>query len=111
MKHFIQKSLLIVTLTVLSMGSALAMDLNEAKKSGLIGEMQNGLVETTLPTPSAGLDELVAKTNEGRMEVYKDMANKQNIPLKEIQAIAAQKLYDMAEEGSYLMIDGKWKKK
>ena len=51
------------------------------------------------------------KMEKTRIEVYKQMADKQNIPLKEIQAIAAKKIYDLAEEGDFIMVNGKWVKK
>ena len=111
MKKFIQISLLTIIISTFCIGNAIAMDLNEAKRSGLIGETQNGLIEATLPNPSSSLSELVNTTNAGRIEVYKQMADKQSIPLKEIQAIAAKKIYDLAEEGYFLMVNGKWVKK
>ncbi len=111
MKKYIQLSLLTLVMTLGFMGSAMAMDLNTAKHSGLVGEKQNGLIEATLPNPSADLSELIATTNAGRMEVYKQMSDKQNIPLKEVQAIAAQKIYNLAEQGDFLMMNGKWVKK
>lgn len=91
--------------------SAFAMDLNSAKRSGLIGERPNGLIAATLPNPSPALTELIETTNAGRMEVYKQAADNQHIPLKEVQAIAAQKIYDLASPGDYLMVNGKWQKK
>ncbi len=111
MKKLVQTSLLTLFLTLGFISGAMAMDLNSAKRAGLVGEKQNGLIEATLPNPSADLSELVNTTNAGRIEVYKQMADKQNIPLKEIQAIAAQKIYDLAEEGDFLMVNGKWVKK
>lgn len=111
MKKIISILILTAMLSLTFINGALAMDLNSAKRSGLIGEKQNGLIGATLPNPSADLSALVDTTNAGRIEVYKQMADKQNIPLKEIQAIAAQKIYDLAEEGDFLMVNGKWVKK
>lgn len=111
MKKFIQTTLMTFILTSFAIGSAFAMDLGSAKSSGLIGEKQNGLVEATLPNPSIEISDLVNTTNAGRMDVYKQMADKQGIPLKEVQAIAAQKIYDLAGPGEFLMKNGKWIKK
>lgn len=111
MKKFIQTTLMAAIITGFAIGSAFAMDLSSAKLSGLIGEKPNGLVEATLPNPSADINDLVNTTNSGRLEVYKQMADKQGIPLKEVQAIAAQKIYNLAAPGEFLMKDGKWIKK
>ena len=110
MKYFIQMFILTFALAGFSM-SAFAMDLTSAKQSGLIGEKPNGLIAATLPNPSPSLVELIDTTNAGRMEVYKQAADNQHISLKEVQAIAAQKIYSLANSGDYLMIDGKWQKK
>lgn len=111
MKKFIQTTFMAAIITTFAIGSAFAMDLSSAKSSGLVGEKQNGLVEATLPNPSANVTDLVNTTNAGRLEVYKQMADKQGIPLKEVQAIAAQKIYDLAGPGEFLMQNGKWVKK
>ncbi len=111
MKKILQLSLMTIVLACGVCGSAIAMDLNSAKESGLVGEKPNGLIASTLPNPSPELSELVNTTNAGRLEVYKDMADKQGIPLKEIQAIAGQKIYNLAGPQDFLMINGKWSRK
>jgi uncharacterized protein YdbL (DUF1318 family) len=111
MNNFLKTLLLTATITCICFSSAFAMDLNAAKKSGLVGEKPNGLIESTLPNPSPDLSELINKTNAGRIELYKNAAEQQNIPLKEVQAIAARKIYDLATPGDFLLVDGKWIKK
>lgn len=111
MKKFARLLLTTLTLIGFSAGSAFAMDLDSAKRSGLVGEKPNGLIEATLPNPSSDLENLINTTNSGRMEVYKSSAEKQNIPVKEVQAIAAKKIYERARPGDFLMINGKWEKK
>lgn len=96
---------------VSSVAMAGGMDLAAAKKSGLVGEKQDGLVAATLPNPSGEIADLVIRTNQGRLQVYKDTAAKQGIPLSEVQKIAAQKIFGMAASGEFLMIDGQWKRK
>ena len=110
MKKFIQTTLMTAILTVAA-GSAFAMDLSSAKSSGLVGEKENGLIESTLPNPSGDIKDLVNSTNSGRLEIYKQMADKQGIALREVQAIAAQKIYDTAQPNEFLQKNGKWVKK
>lgn len=92
-------------------GTAFAMDLTTAKKSGLVGELPNGMIAAVLPNPSPDLAALVATVNQGRLDVYKESAAKQNIPLTEVQKIAAQKIYDLAGPGEFIQINGRWVKK
>lgn len=108
MRNIVQTILITAIITSFTIGAAFAMDLGSAKSSGLIGEKQNGLVEATLPNPSPDIKDLVNRTNAGRLDVYKTMAEKQGIPLKDVQAIAAQKIYDLANPGEFLMKNGKW---
>lgn len=110
MKKFLQISALTLSLMAFSSG-AFAMDLGTAKSSGLIGEKENGLIAATLPNPSPEVVDLVNTTNSGRMAVYKQTAANSNIPLKEVQAIAAQKIFSVANPGDFLQIGGKWTKK
>ncbi|HPQ50598.1 MAG: YdbL family protein [Alphaproteobacteria bacterium] len=91
--------------------SAADMDLATAKKVGLIGEKSDGLVAATLPNPSSEITSLVNRTNKGRLGFYKETANKQSIPLEEVQKIAAQKIFNLAASGEFLMINGQWSQK
>lgn len=111
MKKLLQTALMTVIITGFAVSSAFAMDLSTAKSSGLVGEKANGLVEATLPNPTSSVTDLVNTTNAGRIDVYKQMADKQGIPLKEVQAIAAQKIYEMAAPGEFLQKNGQWVKK
>ena len=111
MKKLIQTTLMTALITTFTIGAAFATDLVTAKSSGLVGEKENGLIESTLPNPTADLTDLVNTTNSGRLEIYRQMAAKQGIPLKEVQAIAAQKIYDAAKPNEFLMKNGTWVKK
>lgn len=111
MKQFFRTSFLtILAVTTFSL-SAFAMDLGSAKSSGLVGETENGLVAATLPNPSPELKDLINSTNSGRLELYKEMAAKQGVPVKEIQAIAAQKMFGLAGSGEFIQQNGKWVQK
>ncbi len=90
---------------------AAGMSLTDAKHAGIVGEREDGLVAAVLPNPSADIAGLVVTTNSGRMEVYKQMAGEQNIPLADVRKIAAQKIFGMAAKGEYLMVGGRWVQK
>ncbi len=110
MKKILHSFLVILALTGFSV-AAFAMDLGTAKRSGLIGEKPDGFIAATLPNPSPDLKDLISTTNAGRLAVYKESSANQAVPLKDIQAIAAQRLYELASPGDYLMINGKWTQK
>ncbi|PZP54438.1 MAG: DUF1318 domain-containing protein [Micavibrio aeruginosavorus] len=105
------KKILILTLalTMLMPIAAFAMDLSSAKQAGYVGEKPDGLVGA-VASPSAEVQALIAETNAGRLAVYTDTAAKQGVPVSQVQALAAEKLYGMAS-GQYVMINGSWVKK
>ncbi len=58
---------------------AFAMDLGEAKSSGLIGETNTGYIAAI--KPSAEVDTLVAEINDQRKVYYQKIANENGISL------------------------------
>lgn len=90
---------------------ASALDLNEAKSSGLIGEAPNGylgLVGTDSPEAAA----LIVEINAKRKVHYQEIANKQNTQLVNIERIAGEKLIEKAQgNGEFYMDDqGQWQR-
>jgi len=91
--------------------SAAAMELDDAKNLGLVGELPNGylgLVSTGSPEAAAMLVDINAK----RKAKYQEIANKQNTQLANIEKIAGEKLVNKAQsEGEYYMDEsGQWKR-
>ena len=107
MKKFIALSLALLALTP---SFAFAMDLTSAKQSGLVGEKPDGLVGA-VGAATTELNQLIIQTNDGRMSVYKDTAAKQGVPVSQVQALAAEKLYSLAGKGEFVMTNGSWVKK
>lgn len=87
------------------------LTLNDAKKSGLVGEREDGLIAAVLPNPSPDVQALVNSTNNGRMAVYKDTSAKQNTPLETVRKIAAEKIISMTASGEYVQVNGQWVQK
>ena len=91
--------------------SVLAMDLDQAKNLGLVGEMPNGylgLVSTGSPEASA----MVVDINAKRKAHYQDIANKQNTQLANIEKIAGEKLIIKAQGAGefYMDTNGQWQR-
>lgn len=86
-----------------------ALELNEAKDLGLVGEMPNGylgLIASSNPQAAA----LIAEINIKRKSHYQGIANEQNTALDNIEKIAGEKLVKKAQaEGHYYMnVSAQW---
>lgn len=102
---------LITLLTVFSL-SAWALDLDEAKDSGLVGETPTGYLAPVSDSPSAEVTALVTDVNSKRKAQYSEIAGKRNIPLSAVEKLAAKKAYEKTEAGHYLKnAEGAWEKK
>jgi len=73
-------------------GNATAMSLAEAKAQRLVAEGMDGLIHATEPGPSATVRQLISQTNDGRMDRYRDIAGRRNIPVDEVKKVAASEL-------------------
>ena len=102
---------LVTAFLMLFAGPALALDLSTAKDKGLVGETREGLVAVVNPPADPEIRELVERVNDGRMNVYKKTANRQDISVDKVQKLAAQKLINKAEPGHYIKKNGGWIRK
>jgi uncharacterized protein YdbL (DUF1318 family) len=103
----------IFSLVLIATSAAFAgsIDLATAKAQGLVGERPDGLIAPVTANPSSEVSDLVSTVNQGRAAVYQQSAGKQGVPSSEVAKIAAQKMYDNAKPGDYLMVGGKWVRK
>ncbi|MDU0356406.1 YdbL family protein [Paraglaciecola aquimarina] len=86
-----------------------ALELDEAKQKGLVGEKDNGYLGVVVAQNDA--QSLVTEINEKRKEVYKKLASKNGITLQQVEKLAAQKAYQKTSPGHYLWTNGQWVKK
>ena len=107
MKKFI---LLIISVFVLGTSTAWAIDLNAAKKQGLVGETPNGYLEA-VKSPTPEVKKLIKDVNGQRRAVYEKSAKQNNISLKDVEALAGQKAFNKTRPGNYIKVNGKWVKK
>jgi uncharacterized protein len=111
MKKTLSQILTILIVAFFTIHPAIASDLMSAKNAGQVGELPNGLVEVISPNALPDILDLVQKTNNGRMNVYRQMASEQGVPLSQIQALAAEKiLSEMKGSGQYAKVNGSWRK-
>lgn len=98
-----------VVLTALLALPALALDLEEAKSGGLVGETANGYLAAV--KPSAEVEALVADINNQRKSRYQQIANKNGISLAAVEARAGKKAISMTPAGEYVNTGKGWQKK
>ena len=88
-------------------GPALAIDLESAKRQGLVGEQPDGYLGTVRQTPEAA--ELVRSVNQQRRQSYQDLAKRNGVSVDSVSALAGRKLVDRAGSGEYVRDDaGRW---
>lgn len=114
MNSTIKKVLLTLAL-LLSLGQAqlvLALTLDEAKSSGLVGEKVDGYIAAVVANPDADVQALVSTTNNGRSKVYADLAQRNGITVEAVGVLSGEKLRNEAPAGTYIQQpSGEWRKK
>ncbi|WP_232821243.1 YdbL family protein [Oceanimonas marisflavi] len=90
--------------------SAWALDLQQAKRQGLIGEQLNGLVGAV--QNGGQVSAIVGDINRKRLESYRDIARKTGTSLAVVQARAGQLNIERTPSGQYVQLaDGRWQRK
>ncbi|MDV2857786.1 MULTISPECIES: YdbL family protein [Oceanimonas] len=90
--------------------SAWALDLQQAKQQGLIGEQVNGLVGAV--QGGAQVSAIVNDINRKRLDSYRDIAQKTGTSLTIVQSRAGQLNIDRTPPGQYVQLaDGRWQRK
>jgi uncharacterized protein len=93
-------------------GPAMAIDLDQARTQGVVGERPDGLVGAVAPSPPADVAALVASINQARLAEYKSIAQKNGTPLDAVQAVAGERQVQRAKENKWFVLDtsGRWAK-
>jgi hypothetical protein len=90
--------------------SVWALDLQQAKQQGLIGERQNGLVGAVQSNPQ--VNAIVNDINRKRLENYQDIARRTGTSLTVVQSRAGQLNIERTPSGQYVQLaDGSWLRK
>ncbi|MGI9452205.1 MAG: YdbL family protein [Geminicoccaceae bacterium] len=108
--HTIMASLVLALISLITIGTAHAGPLDDAKAAGLVGERADGYVGAV--TGDAGVQGLIDKINAGRKAKYADIASKRDASVEAVAAIAGKKLIERTPAGQYVMgSDGQWQRK
>ena len=108
-RHF--RLLAAVVLALLTF-SVSALDLQQAKTAGLVGEQRNGYIGAVAAKPSPEVKALIKSVNAARRDRYQGIAAKNKLQLKQVEALAADKAIKKTRRGHFVQAaNGKWVKK
>lgn len=107
MKNTMKKLGLILSLCLLSV-SVWALDIDQAKSKGWIGETPSGYVAAI--KQNAEVTSLVKEINQKRKIKYQEIANQHKVQLQKIELLAGEKLVNKALENGqkYMDASGSW---
>src|SRR4051812_11222840 len=89
---FTRRALVAATALVALTGApALAIDLDQARSTGVVGERPDGLVGTVVSPVKADIKMLVDSVNRERLAAYRELAAKDGTPLDAVQKVAGEK--------------------
>lgn len=106
----VMKPLILLTLMVSLANTAWALNLDEAKSQGLVGELSNGYLGLVKNSNSA-VKSLVDDINRKRRAAYAAKAQKAGVELKIIEIRIGERLQERAKKGEYVQrSNGQWQK-
>ena len=110
MKHRILK-ILIIGLISINAACVLALDLQQVKSEGLVGEQLNGYLGTVDSSASAEVKALVKDVNAKRKSKYESIAAQNSTSLETVELLAGKKAIEKTKSGNYIQTATGWKKK
>lgn len=106
----IRKILMMALLGALVSFPALALDLQEARTAGMLGETTDGFVSVL--TDGAGIAAFSKIVNEARKKEYQRISKANGQSVGVVAKLAAKQIISKLKSGSmYQDVDGKWVKK
>lgn len=105
------KRITATVLLFLAASLAVAADLSDAKRDGLVGERADGFVGLVDQSAPADITALVEEVNGKRRAEYERIARANSLSLEQVQALAGKKAIDRTEPGGWIMLNGGWQKK
>jgi uncharacterized protein len=105
------RTILVATALLLSLAvPALALDLDQARAQGLLGEQANGYVGI-VASATPELSKLAAEINTKRKAHYAQIAASNGTSVEAVAALAGKKLVEGAPSGQFVKTNGDWTKK
>jgi hypothetical protein len=106
------KNLLIFCIALFMSANVFALDLQQAKSQGLVGETNKGYIAVVTSSASSDVKKLVSQVNSQRKSRYKKIAVSHGLSEVEVGKLAAKKALEKTQRGHYYQTpSGKWNKK
>lgn len=102
---------LLLVLGLAAAGPALAIDLDQAKRDGLVGETMEGYLAPVSDSPAADVVALVEDVNARRRAEYRRIAEQNGLELSQVEALAAKKAIEKTSAGGWVRVNGDWRRK
>jgi len=92
---------------------ALALDLDQVKRDGLVGERADGYLGLVVATVPADVAALVADVNRRRQAEYERIALQNGIERAQVEALAGRKAIERTPAGGWIFSNGNggWRRK
>lgn len=104
--RFFRRTLATLALSCTLAAPVFALELDQAKSQGLVGETNMGYIAAV--KPSAEVDELVISINSQRKVHYQEIADKNNISLQAVEARAGLKAIEKTTPGGFVNTGDGW---
>jgi len=108
----IHRPIMAVLATILLSVAAFAMDLQQAKSAGWVGEQIDGYVGLVRGDAPPEVRQLVNSVNDQRRQHYRRIANEQGIEVRQVELLAAEKAIEKTPAGQHVQnTSGSWVRK
>lgn len=90
--------------------SAWALELDQAKAQGLVGEQLNGYLGVVTAHPSGEVNALLRDINTRRRQAYERIARENGLSLEQVASLAGKKAIEKTPPGQYIQdpATGNW---
>ena len=105
------RMLAIVALALCVAAPSFALDLDEARNQGLIGEQADGYVGVVAPNPSGEVVKLAEYVNSRRKAGYEKIAAGNGVPVGAVAALQGKEQIEKAPSGQWVNPGSGWLKK
>ena len=102
----LMKIITTLTLALFLAAPALALNLDEAKSQGLVGEKIDGYIGAV--KSSSAVNALVNSINSQRKSHYRQISKKNGTSLSTVERLAGEKLINRAPSGQYVNRGSGW---
>ena len=100
---------LLAASSLLFASMSFAIELDDAKAQGLVGEQTDGYLGAVVSKPD--VIALIKEVNDKRKQKYAQLASKNNLTLEQVEKLAAKKAYEKTDTGHFVLVNGTWVKK